>query len=78
VSDAAVHQKQANRYVLLEISAEEVRRALHCRRLDSKTELDTNVDVTRLLDDLGELYCLVGSLLQVVDGEDLETGVADL
>ena len=61
------------------ILTEEVRQALHRRRrLNSQTELDTNIDITRLLDDLGELHRLVGGLLQVVDGEDLETRVADL
>jgi len=51
------------------------RTALH---LDTQTELDANVDIPCLLDNLGELHCLVSRLLEVVDGEDLEARVVDL
>ena len=46
--------------------------------LDTKRELDANVDVSCHLDNLGELYTLLRSILKVVDGEDLEAGFVDL
>lgn len=48
------------------------------RSLNTKSELDANVDVARHLDDLGELHRLLGGGLQVIDGEDLEAGVVEL
>jgi hypothetical protein len=46
--------------------------------LDTKGEFDTNVDVACHLDHLGELNRLLRGSLEVVDGEDLETGLVDL
>jgi hypothetical protein len=40
--------------------------------LNTKSELDANVNVTGHLHDLGELDRLLGGGLEVVDGEDLE------
>jgi hypothetical protein len=46
--------------------------------LDSKGELDTNIDLTGHLDNLGELDGLLGGVLEVLDGEDLQAGLVDL
>ena len=46
--------------------------------LDSKCELDPDVDITCHFHDLGELHRFLGCGLQVVDGEDLEAGLVDL
>lgn len=46
--------------------------------LDSQGELDTDIDVTGHLDDLGELDRLLGGVLEVLHGEDLEAGLVDL
>lgn len=48
------------------------------RSLNTKGELDADVDVAGHLDDLGELHRLLGGSLQVIDGEDLEAGVVEL
>jgi hypothetical protein len=48
------------------------------RSLNTKGELDTNIDITRHLDDLGELDRLLSRGLEVVDGEDLEARVVEL
>jgi len=48
------------------------------RSLNTKGELDADVDVAGHLDDLGELHRLLGGSLQIVDGEDLEAGVVEL
>lgn len=47
-------------------------------RLDAKCELDTNVDISCHLDDLGELASLLCCALEVIDGENLESGLLDL
>ena len=46
--------------------------------LDTERELDTDVDVASDLDELGELDGLLGGVLEVVDGENLEAGFVDL
>lgn len=46
--------------------------------LDAEGELNTDVDLAGHLDDLGELDGLLGSALEVLDGEDLESGLVDL
>jgi hypothetical protein len=46
--------------------------------LDTERELDTDVDVARDLDELGELDGFLGSGLEVVDGEDFEARFVDL
>lgn len=46
--------------------------------LDSKGELDADVDLAGHLDDLGELDGLFGSALEVLNGEDLQAGLVDL
>lgn len=48
------------------------------RSLNTKSELDANIDVAGHLNDLGELHRLLGGGLQVIDGEDLEAGVVEL
>jgi hypothetical protein len=48
------------------------------RSLNTKGELDTNVDITGHLDHLGELDRLLSRGLEVVNGEDLEAGVVEL
>lgn len=48
------------------------------RCLDSKGELDADVDLAGHLDDLGELDGLFGGVLEVLDGEDLQAGLVDL
>ena len=46
--------------------------------LDTEREFNTDVDVAGDLDELGELNGLLGGVLEVVDGENLETGFVDL
>lgn len=46
--------------------------------LDAEGELDANVDLAGHLDDLGELDGLLGGVLEVLDGEDLQAGLVDL
>lgn len=46
--------------------------------LDSKGELDADVDLAGHLNDLGELDGLLGGVLEVLDGEDLQAGLVDL
>lgn len=46
--------------------------------LNTQSELDTNINITSQLDDLGELDRLLGGALQVLDAEDLETRVVNL
>lgn len=48
------------------------------RPLDAQSELHANIDLTGHLDDLGELDRLLGSALEVLNGEDLETRLVDL
>jgi hypothetical protein len=48
------------------------------RRLNTESEFDADINVAGHLDDLGELDRLLGSGLQIVDGEDLEAGVVEL
>lgn len=48
------------------------------RPLDAQSELYTHINLTGHLDDLGELDRLLGSALEVLDGEDLETRLVDL
>lgn len=48
------------------------------RPLDAQGELDTDVDLTGHLDDLGELDGLLSGVLEVLDGEDLKAGLVDL
>jgi hypothetical protein len=48
------------------------------RSLDAQGELNTDIDLTGHLDDLGELDRLLGGVLEVLDGEDLKTGLVDL
>lgn len=48
------------------------------RSLDAQSELDTNIDLTGHLDDLGELNRLLGSVLEVLNGEDLQSRLVDL
>lgn len=48
------------------------------RRLDTEGELDADVDLAGHLDDLGELDGLLGGVLEVFDGEDLQAGLVDL
>ena len=46
--------------------------------LDAEGELNTDVDLTRHLDDLGELDGFLSGVLEVFDGEDLKAGLVDL
>lgn len=46
--------------------------------LDTQGELDTDINLTGHLDDLGELDRLLGGVLEVLDGEDLKTRLVDL
>lgn len=46
--------------------------------LDTKSELDADVDVAGHLDDLGELDGLLSGVLEILDGEDLKAGLVDL
>jgi hypothetical protein len=46
--------------------------------LDTQSELNTNINVTRHLDDLGELDRLLSRTLEIINGEDLKTRVVDL
>ena len=46
--------------------------------LDAESELDADVDLAGHLDDLGELDGLLGGVLEVLDGEDLQAGLVDL
>lgn len=46
--------------------------------LDTEGELDADINVARHLDDLGKLNRLLGRGLEVIDGEDFETGFVDL
>lgn len=55
-----------------------IRKELEENFLDSKGELNADVDVTGHLDDLGELDGLLGGGLEVLDGEDLQAGLVDL
>lgn len=48
------------------------------RSLDTERELHTHVDLAGHLDHLRELDGLLGSTLEVFNGEDLEAGVVDL
>lgn len=48
------------------------------RDLDTERELDADIDVAGDLDEFGELDGLLGGVLEVVDGEDLEAGFVDL
>jgi len=50
---------------------------IHQRLLDPEAELHPNVDISCNLDQLRELYRFLGSILEVVDGEDLKSGVID-
>lgn len=45
--------------------------------LDTEGELDTDVDVTGHLNNLGELDRLLSSSLEVLDGEDLQARLVD-
>ena len=51
---------------------------LHVKSLDAQGELNANVNFTIHLDDLRELNRLFGGDLQVIDGENLQTGLVDL
>lgn len=46
--------------------------------LDTKSELNTDIDLASQLDDLGELNRLLGSALEILNGEDLEARVVEL
>lgn len=46
--------------------------------LNTEGELDADVNVARLLYELGELHRFLGRGLEVVDGEDFEAGFVDL
>lgn len=46
--------------------------------LNTQSELDTDINITSQLDDLGELDRLLGGALQVLDTEDLEARVVNL
>lgn len=48
------------------------------RRLNAEGELNTDVNLASHLDNLRELNRLLGSVLEVLNGEDLETRVVDL
>lgn len=48
------------------------------RSLDTKAELDSDVDVARHLDNLGELRRFLRRALKVLDREDLEARFVDL
>jgi hypothetical protein len=45
---------------------------------DTKRKLHADVNLARHLDNLGEIHDLLGSFLQICDGEDLEAGIVDL
>ena len=45
--------------------------------LDTQGELNTDIDIAGHLDDLGELDGLLGGVLEVLDGEDLQAGLVD-
>lgn len=47
-------------------------------RLDAESELDADVDLAGHLHHLGELDGLLGGVLEVLDGEDLQAGLVDL
>lgn len=51
---------------------------MQSRRLDAEGELNTDVNLASHLDNLRELNRLLGSVLEVLNGEDLETRVVDL
>lgn len=46
--------------------------------LDTKGEFYANIDVAGHFDDLAELDRLLGSLLEIINGEDLEARLVDL
>lgn len=48
------------------------------KRLDTKSELNTHVNLTSHLDHLRELNRLLSCVLQVVNREDLEARLVDL
>lgn len=48
------------------------------RRLNAEGELNTDVNLACHLDNLRELNRLLSSVLEVLNGEDLETRVVDL
>ena len=48
------------------------------KKLDTKSELNTHVNLTSHLDHLGELNRLLSCVLQVVNREDLEARLVDL
>jgi hypothetical protein len=45
--------------------------------LNTQGELDTDIDLAGHLDDLGELDGLLGSVLEVFNGEDFQAGLVD-
>lgn len=48
------------------------------RELNTKSEFNTNVNVSGHLDDLGELNGLLGRNLEILDRENLKARLADL
>lgn len=46
--------------------------------LDTESEFHANVNFAGHLDNLRELDGLLGGVLEVLDGEDLEAGLVDL